>query len=220
MIASPSTTSRAADQFLGAAPTNIPFSRRSSGLGDAGARRTSEADPIEPGVVQFDEFAGDAGTIRGALLTWLAGLSSSKRDASTFDRIESFEHGDATIQTDNAAEPLEPATASENCIRKLRANAHAAYRSIERGPVATPFNAAALDAALAVVEAKWQAEAALRDVYAEALKSIRLYAPDPKSRALADQTLCLTAGRPTTPRAERDQSCGWAKYPFLDEFDA
>ena len=68
-------------------------------------------------------------------------------------------------------------------MRALRADAHAAYRSVEGGAEA------ALDAALAVLEAEWQATRAARDGYAEALKAIRVYARDSGTRALAERAL-------------------------------
>jgi hypothetical protein len=92
------------------------------------------------------------------------------------------------------------ATSFENRVRALRANAHAAYRSVEGG------EAAALDAALAVLEAEWQATRAARDGYAEALKAIRVYARDNGTRALAERALRGERGALPTHR-----------FPFADE---
>jgi hypothetical protein len=71
------------------------------------------------------------------------------------------------------------ATHDENRLQALRANARAAFDSVEGG------GDPALDAALDVVEAEVQAARATRDTYAEALKAIRLYATDPKARDIA-----------------------------------
>lgn len=85
------------------------------------------------------------------------------------------------------ATPAEPAVpdapalpdAFEVRVRTQRANAHAAFRSVQGAPEA------ALDAALAVLEAEWRAarEASLR--YADALKHVRLYSFDDASRRQA-----------------------------------
>src|SRR5262245_54471132 len=75
------------------------------------------------------------------------------------------------------------ATSFENRVRALRANAHAAFRSVEDN------QGAALDAALAVLEAEWQATREARDGYAEALKAIRVYARDTGTRAIAERAL-------------------------------
>ena len=84
-----------------------------------------------------------------------------------------------------------PAIASsfENKVRMLRANARAAYNSVEGS------HEAALDAALAVIEHEWLAARAERDAYAEALKAIRLYATEPGVRNIAKRTLA----RPAAP---------------------
>ena len=61
---------------------------------------------------------------------------------------------------------------------------------------------AALDAALAVIEAEWRAAAGERDRYGEALKTIRLYSSDGESRQRARRALegrsdmpCACGGR-------------------------
>ena len=107
-----------------------------------------------------------------------------------------------------------PAIASsfENRLRLLRANARAAYDSVEGS------RDAALDAALDVVEREWLAARAERDGYAEALKAIRLYAADPRVRGLARRAL-----------ADPGASAAWDaglhvsgrdRFPFMDEPDA
>ena len=83
------------------------------------------------------------------------------------------------------------ATGFENRVRALRADAHAAYHSVEGGADA------ALDAALAVLEAEWQSTRAERDGYAEALKAIRVYARDTGTRTLAERALRGEAAPPT-----------------------
>ena len=77
----------------------------------------------------------------------------------------------------------EAARALDNRRRRLRANAHAAFHSVQGS------EEAAVDAALAVVEAAWLAARAEREAYAEVLKVIRLYARDCEIRALAAQVL-------------------------------
>lgn len=70
-------------------------------------------------------------------------------------------------------------------LRALRrANAHAAYASVEEGT-----HAAALDAALAVIETDYAALEKRCAAQAEALKRLRLYAADPETRALAAKGL-------------------------------
>ena len=107
-----------------------------------------------------------------------------------------------------------PALASsfENKVRLLRANARAAYNSVEGS------SEAALDAALAVVEAEWQSARAERDSYAEALKAIRLYAADSQVRSLAKRALT----RPAAPAAWDAglHVAGRDRFPYLDEPDA
>jgi hypothetical protein len=95
--------------------------------------------------------------------------------------------------TPEPAVPALPALATgfENRVRALRADARAAYRSVEGS------EDAALDAALSVLEAEWQAARAARDGYAEALKAIRVYARDTGARALAERAL---RGRPVHHR--------------------
>jgi hypothetical protein len=104
------------------------------------------------------------------------------------------------------------ATSFENRLRLLRANARAAYDSVEGS------SEAALEAALAVVESEWLAARAERDSYAEALKAIRLYAADPRVRGLAKRALSHP-GAPGAWDAGLHVS-GRDRFPFLDEFDA
>lgn len=86
---------------------------------------------------------------------------------------------------DPAAEPEETApTRSHRAAAALRrANAHAAYASVEG------TQEAALDAALAVVEAELAAMEIRCAAQAEALKRLRLYANDATTRALATKGL-------------------------------
>ena len=104
------------------------------------------------------------------------------------------------------------ATRFENKVRTLRANAHAAYHSVQGG------HEAALDAALEVIEAEWHAARAQRDDFAEALKSIRLYAQDRKSRVLAERALARQE-REALPCAIVRTATGVSHYPFADELD-
>jgi hypothetical protein len=120
----------------------------------------------------------------------------------------------AAADGEDAARPEAPpiATSFENKARTLRANAHAAFHSVEGS------GAAALDAALAVIEAEWHAARAERDSYAEALKAIRLYALDPQVRGVAKRALA----RPAIPVAWDAglHVSGRDRFPFMDEHDA
>lgn len=92
----------------------------------------------------------------------------------------------AAESADEVAEATEAVAArvreTQRC--RLRANAYAAYHTVDHGN-----ERAALDVALSVVEADWLALRAERDAYAEALKMIRLYARDTDARGLAAQVL-------------------------------
>jgi hypothetical protein len=66
---------------------------------------------------------------------------------------------------------------------RLRAEAHAAFRSVE-GPAA-----AALDAALAVLESEIARLSDAAEAYGEALKSVRTFDEDPAQRAMAAAAL-------------------------------
>jgi hypothetical protein len=66
---------------------------------------------------------------------------------------------------------------------RLRAEAHAAFRSVE-GPAP-----AALDAALAVLESEIARLSDAAEAYGEALKSVRTYDDDPAQRAMAAAAL-------------------------------
>ncbi len=100
---------------------------------------------------------------------------------TTGPAAEVAEDGECAVE---AASARDAARALENRRRRLRANAHAAYHTVRHGT-----EEAALDVALAVVEADWLALRAERDAYAEALKMIRLYARDTEVRGLAAQVL-------------------------------
>ena len=120
------------------------------------------------------------------------------------------EGGDGQADEGRAAPPV--ATSVENKVRLMRANAHAAYRSVEGA------EAAAIDAALAVVELEWHAARAQRDSFAEALKSIQLYAEDAKARAMATQALALRV-EAAMPWSSGARLSGRSWFPFMDEID-
>jgi len=99
-----------------------------------------------------------------------------------------------------AAAPQAPALASclENRRQLLRANARAAYDSVQGTPQA------ALDAALAVLEAAWLEANEERDTHAETLKAIRMYSEDAKVRGIASESLTPCAkSRPAANLAPR-----------------
>ena len=124
--------------------------------------------------------------------------------------------GIAAATEEEAQRDREPApavaTSFENKVRKLRANAHAAYRSVDGA------EASAIDAALAVVEAEWHAARLERDSFAEALKHIRVYAADPKLREMAGRALAEPA-HAALPCAAEPFVRGASRYPFTDELD-
>lgn len=109
--------------------------------------------------------------------------------------------GDAVLVPGAAPAPrpvVQPlATPCENRRQLLRANARAAHDSVQGTPEA------ALDAALAVVEAAWLEACEERNAYAEALKAIRMYSEDAKVRGIATDSLtpCATSHAGVTPRA-------------------
>jgi hypothetical protein len=141
--------------------------------------------------VAIDAGPLDAGSARAALRAWLARLGTG---------------GDPHFAPESGTGPAEAsgvATSFENRVRRLRADAHAAYHSVEG------TERAAIDAALAVLEAEWHAARALSDGYAEALKAIRVYGRDPGARDLAARALALRPDRPCTS--------GWSRYPFDQE---
>ena len=113
-----------------------------------------------------------SGSMRDALRAWLARLSVG--EAAPVAAPEIGRVGELALPG--------VATAFENRIRAVRANARAACRSVECARDVDGPDAAALEAALDVVEAAWRSALADRDGYAETLKSIRLYAPDPRCR--------------------------------------
>lgn len=142
-----------------------------------------------------------SGSMRDALRAWLARLSVGEAVPVAAPEID-------------GVGPALPgvATAFQNRIRAVRANARAAYRSVEGTRDVDGPDAAALESALDVVEAAWRSALAERDGYAETLKSIRLYAPDPRCRAMAAAS--LSAASPCT------RSGGYDRFPFNDDFDA
>ena len=109
--------------------------------------------------------------------------------------------GDAVLApgTEPAARPVTQPLASPCAHRRqlLRANARAAYDSVQGSPQA------ALDAALAVVEAAWLEACEERNAHAEALKAIRMYSEDAKVRGIASASLtpCARGDAAATPRA-------------------
>lgn len=103
-------------------------------------------------------------------------------------------------------------TRFEGKVRSVRANALAAFDSAE-GTVHQ-----AVGAALAVVEAEWRACRKERDDYAEALKTIRLYAKDARVRDLAARTLDPRPGVAAWHAGLH--VTGRDRFPFMDEFDA
>lgn len=95
------------------------------------------------------------------------------------------------------------ATPFENRAQLLRENARAAYRSVVGAHELDGCDSAALETALDVVMAAWRSAVEVRDAHAEALKSIRLYDPDPRVRALAGASLAGSAAvRGSRPLAD------------------
>lgn len=87
------------------------------------------------------------------------------------------------------------ATPLENRRRLLRANARAAFDSVQ----GTPY--AALEAALEVLEAAWLEASRDRDAHAESLKAIRMYSEDAKVRGIAQRSLTPCAKTRSAPAA-------------------
>jgi hypothetical protein len=143
------------------------------------------------------------GSVREALRAWLSRLVADAASA-----------WDAPTRASGHSSRL--ATSFENQVRRLHADAHAAFRSVEGARRLQGPDAAALDAALAVVEAEWRAALSDRNNYAEALKAIRAYAPDPCCRAMAAEGL---SGAPLSLDRMVPSSSGAARFPFVDEFD-
>jgi hypothetical protein len=114
---------------------------------------------------------------------------------------------------DDQVQPEAPAIASnkENCLRALRANAHAAFKSVQG------TETAAIDAAVDVVAAELETVCSERAAYAEALKAIRLYAEDPRVRALAAGALDQRKGPATWDGGL--QVTGRDRFPFIGDFD-
>jgi hypothetical protein len=122
---------------------------------------------------------------RQSLLALFGRLGAPGRRAAAADPLQPLaaaaDHGLAASEVEAAAPSL--ATRAQNRLRRLRDEARAAYASV------VGSHDAALDAALAVVEAEWRAAACERDRYGEALKAIRLYAGDAHSRQRARHAL-------------------------------
>jgi len=123
-------------------------------------------------------------SVRGALRAWLARLVAD---------------ADLDSEHDVAATPARIATSFENRVSRLRANARAAYGSVEGARRVEGADFSALDAALDVLEAEWRAVLAERDRCAEALKAIQVYAPDSRCRAMATQGLTASAAPREVP---------------------
>lgn len=89
------------------------------------------------------------------------------------------------IEAESRLNPTGRSLASpcENRRLLLRANAHAAHDSVQGSPDA------ALDTALAVMEAAWLEACEERNAYAEALKAIRMYSEDARVRSIAAHSL-------------------------------
>ena len=139
------------------------------------------------------------GSLRGSLRAWLARLIDAAPEELR-----------ATAQERAAL-----ATPFENRVRKLRAEAHAAFRAVEGARPVEGRDAAALDTALDVIETEWRAAVAEQARCGEALKAVRVYSPDSRCRAIAAQGLSGGA----LPRATRHAS-GVDRFPFADEPDA
>jgi hypothetical protein len=122
-----------------------------------------------------------AGSVRNALRSWLPWLSAG--EAAEFD------------DEGRAEGAREIAAPFENEVRMLRANARAAYRCVEGAREIDGCDGAALEAALDVVEAAWRSAIDQRNAHAEALKAIRLYASDPRCRAMAAGSLAGSGAR-------------------------
>lgn len=121
-----------------------------------------------------------AGSVRDALRSWLPWLAT----------------GDAGLDEEGKPEGARAiATPFEHEARMLRANARAAYRSVEGAREIDGCDGAALEAALDVVEAAWRSAIDKRDAHAEALKAIRLYATEPRCRAMAAASLAGSGPR-------------------------
>lgn len=98
-------------------------------------------------------------------------------------------------ETPAEEEETVPARQAAAARARRQANAHAAYGSVEG------THAAALDAALAVIEADYAVLRARCATQAEALKQLRLYAHDPAIRALAAKGLDDTPECPGEARS-------------------
>jgi hypothetical protein len=171
--------------------TGAPIALRAGPEGRAAGAARVVAEPMVPP----SQSPESALSVRRALRVLLGRLMSGGPEAAC-GRAEERADGGPCLST-----------RFENSVRRLRANAHAAYSSVE-GP-----QSAALDAALRVVEAEWRAALAQRDGYAEALKSIRLYAREREARLLAERALAERA----VFAGSRDHQAGSSRYPFEHE---
>ncbi|MFO1105304.1 MAG: hypothetical protein U1E34_04340 [Amaricoccus sp.] len=128
------------------------------------AGRFGRGEPIEtadtPGLALYgEEFARDT-----ASSDWETGIAEAHEEAAAQDLCRR-------------------AAAEQRRLGRLRANAHAAYESVQGS------RHAALDLALSVYEAELRDLRAQCDAHAEMLKTIRLYARDGETRALAAKGL-------------------------------
>ena len=180
----------------------LPVSPRSQSEGDSEMRRSSDVSVIEMPRPFAPDMPEAPSTVRAAIRALFARLGAAAPAIG--------EARDGEADEGRAAPAV--ATSFENKVRLMRANAHAAYRSVEGA------EAAAIDAALAVVESEWHAARAQRDSFAEALKSIQLYAEDAKARAMAAQALAsrVEAAMPCSSGARLS---GRSRFPFMDEID-
>lgn len=112
------------------------------------------------------------GSVRGALRALLGRLGGDPVLAPGAQP-----HADPRPEAPALATPL------ENRRRLLRANARAAFDSVQGTPHA------ALEAALEVLESAWLEAIQDRDAHAESLKAIRMYSEDAKVRGIAQQSL-------------------------------
>ena len=146
-----------------------------------------------------------SGTVRETVQLWLSRLLS---DAGRGVADEADPAGNL---------PSRQITRFEERARRMRAEARAAFRSVEGAGPIDGADGAALEAALGVIEAEWQAAVAERDRCAEALKAIRVYAAEPRCRGLAEQGL---SGGPVAQAVVAAAFPGRPRFPFLDEPDA
>ena len=113
---------------------------------------TKHSEPSDFSLVDGGFRPQDAGgSVRGAC-------------APGWPAVADAELAEDTADSDGAAKQAPRlATSFENRVRRLRADAHAAFHSVEGARKVNGPDAAALDAALAVMEAEWRAIVAERD---------------------------------------------------------